>query len=153
VITTAALLLSGILLTPTVSAAPQSAAYQLVFTTQPVNTTVGAKMASVVVQLKSQNGTNVPQSGSTNGLKQNISNPAPVSVPCKISLTPPPSDGCVKASVTGTSGQTYVLQASTDMIHWTAISTNAADANRLLLFSDPDATNYPSRFYRSATLQ
>jgi hypothetical protein len=34
-----------------------------VFTTQPVNTTVGAKMASVVVQIKSQNGTNVPQSG------------------------------------------------------------------------------------------
>ena len=63
VITTAALLLSGILLTTTVSAAPQSAAYQLVFTTQPVNTTVGAKMASVVVQIKSQNGTNVPQSG------------------------------------------------------------------------------------------
>ena len=37
-----------------VSAAP-TAAYQLSFTSQPVNTTVGARMASVVVQLKAQN--------------------------------------------------------------------------------------------------
>ena len=46
------------------SAAP-SAAYKLTFTTQPVTTPVGAKMAGVVVQLKAQNGTNVPQSGTT----------------------------------------------------------------------------------------
>ena len=86
--------------------------------------------------------------GSTNGLNQSITNPAPVSTPCKISLTPSPSDGCVKASVTGTPGQTYVLQGSTDMINWTAISTNVADANGLLTFIDSDAKNYPSRFYR-----
>src|SRR5208282_1405182 len=56
-----ALLVAGSPVT-TASAAP-SAAYQLTFTTQPVTSTVGAKMASVVVQLKAQNGTNVPQSG------------------------------------------------------------------------------------------
>ena len=54
----------------TVSAAP-SAAYQLTFTTQPVNTTVGANMASVVVQLRAQNGTNVLQSGTAVSLALN----------------------------------------------------------------------------------
>jgi hypothetical protein len=87
---------------------------------------------------------------STNGLNQVINNPAPA-VACKMSLTPQPS-GCMTASLTGTPGQTYVLQASTDMIHWAAMSTNVADANGQLSFTDTAAKNYPSRFYRGAML-
>jgi hypothetical protein len=89
--------------------------------------------------------------GSTNGLNQVINNPAPA-VACKMSLTPQTSAGCVTANLAGTPGQTYVLQASTDMIHWTTISTNVADANGQLSFTDTTAKNYPNRFYRGATL-
>ena len=88
---------------------------------------------------------------STNGLTQVVNNPAPAPVACKICITPPQA-GCVNASLTGTPGQTYVLQASTDMIHWTAISTNVADANGLLSLTDTNAGQFSSRFYRGATL-
>lgn len=44
-------------------------------------------------------------------------------------------------------GQTYVLQASTDLKHWTPLSTNAAAA-AVLNLTDPQAANHPSRFYR-----
>jgi len=89
---------------------------------------------------------------SANGVNQSITTPAPAA-PCKIGITPPQSDGSVIANATGTPGQTYVLQASTDMVHWTAISTNVADANGVLSFTDPNAKNYPSRYYRGATQQ
>jgi len=88
---------------------------------------------------------------STNGLTQVVNNPAPAPVACKICITPPQA-GCVNASLTGTPGQTYVLEASTDMIHWTAISTNVAGANGLLTLTDTNAGKFPSRFYRGATL-
>jgi hypothetical protein len=88
---------------------------------------------------------------STNGLTQVVNNPARA-VACKMSLVPPQA-GCVTANLTGTPGQTYVLQATTDMVHWTAISTNVADSNGLISFTDTNAGNYRSRFYRSATLQ
>ncbi|MFZ0827563.1 MAG: YDG domain-containing protein [Verrucomicrobiia bacterium] len=88
---------------------------------------------------------------STNGLTEVVNHPAPAAVACKICITPPQA-GCVTASLTGTPGQTYVLQASTDMIHWTAISTNVADVNGLLSLLDTNAGKYSSRFYRGATL-
>ncbi len=87
----------------------------------------------------------------TNGLTQVVNKPA-AAVACKMSLGRPQA-GSVTASLTGTPGQTYVLQATTDMVHWTAISTNTADENGLLTFIDTNAGNYRSRFYRSATLQ
>ena len=67
---TAALFTAGFFFAPTVSAAP-TAVYQLTFTTQPVTSTVGAKLTNVVVQIKSQNGTNVLQSGTTVSLALN----------------------------------------------------------------------------------
>jgi hypothetical protein len=91
--------------------------------------------------------------GSTNGLTQVVTNPAPARVASKISITPQLSAGSVKTSLTGAPGQIYVLEASTDMIHWTAISTNVADANGRLSFTDTDAGKYNSRFYRSAAPQ
>ena len=47
----------------------------------------------------------------------------------------------------GVAGGNYVLQATTNFINWTPISTNAAMANPLNLL-DPRATNFPYRFYR-----
>ncbi len=47
----------------------------------------------------------------------------------------------------GVSGNTYVLQATTNFINWTPISTNIASTNLFNLF-DPSATNFRYRFYR-----
>jgi hypothetical protein len=59
----------------------------------------------------------------------------------------------MKPTLSGNPGQTYVLEASTDMVHWTAISTNVTDSNGLFTVTDPDAKAYPSRFYQGVALQ
>ena len=47
----------------------------------------------------------------------------------------------------GVSNDTYVLEASTNLINWTPISTNTASTNFFNL-CDPNATNFQNRFYR-----
>ena len=47
----------------------------------------------------------------------------------------------------GVTGSNYVLQASTNFTTWTPLSTNTAATN-VFNFFDPDATNFPYRFYR-----
>jgi hypothetical protein len=47
----------------------------------------------------------------------------------------------------GVPGSNYVLQATTNFSTWTPISTNAALTNQLNLL-DPQATNFPYRYYR-----
>jgi hypothetical protein len=52
-------------------------------------------------------------------------------------------------TITGINNQIAVIQASPDLIHWQPIQTNTiigASSN----FSDPQWTNYPTRFYRIA---
>jgi len=50
----------------------------------------------------------------------------------------------------GIAGRTYYVQASTNMSNWVDISTNVAGTNGLWNVVDADATNYPSRFYRTS---
>ena len=71
--------------------------------------------------------------------------------PCKLSLAPASlvHDGMVTASLAGTAGQTYVIQATSDLINWVSISTNVADAAGLVSLIDSNAVAYPSRFYRA----
>ena len=47
----------------------------------------------------------------------------------------------------GVPGSNYVLQATTNFVNWTALSTSTATTNPVILF-DPAATNFPFRFYR-----
>jgi hypothetical protein len=53
------------------------------------------------------------------------------------------TNGLFQVSGAGTSGQTYVVQTSTNLANWQTISTNVAP----IQFTDP-ATNLPARFYR-----
>jgi hypothetical protein len=66
----------------------------------------------------------------------------------KVSITPPRFDGSLQATLSGTPGQTFILEASPDLIHWTPISTNVADTNGFVSIVESNAIAYPSRYYR-----
>ena len=56
-------------------------------------------------------------------------------------------NGQFQLGFAGMINSNYVLQATTNLINWTPISTNTAVTSPINL-SDPKATNYPYRFYR-----
>jgi hypothetical protein len=58
------------------------------------------------------------------------------------------ADKVVNLTASAPSGNTYEIQATTDLITWTAIGAATADANGFFRFSDADATRLPARFYR-----
>ena len=53
----------------------------------------------------------------------------------------------VQMGFMGASGNTYMLEASTNLLNWTPISTNMAETNLFNLL-DPNASNFQNRFYR-----
>jgi len=54
-------------------------------------------------------------------------------------------------NVTGSPSQSAVIEASTNLVTWTALCTNAVGSSPLY-FSDPCRTNSPSQFYRLRSL-
>ncbi|HEY5233799.1 MAG TPA: hypothetical protein VIK35_09730, partial [Verrucomicrobiae bacterium] len=68
------------------------------------------------------------------------------SSPSSASLSPPTiADGQISFTVSGTVGQLYVLQASTNLVNWVAIETNAVP----FTFSAPVTAAYIQRFFRA----
>ena len=61
------------------------------------------------------------------------------------------SNGVFQLQLTGTMGGTCVLQASTDLIHWAPIATNVPSSMPFQV-ADPDASNFPCRYYRVVEL-
>jgi hypothetical protein len=51
-------------------------------------------------------------------------------------------------NLTGMTGQTVVIEASTNLVNWFALATNTLGAAPLY-FSDPGSTNFPVCFYRA----
>jgi len=78
----------------------------------------------------------------------NVPNPLPVNIPdaSTVSIATTPDGPAITLS--GSTNQTYVIEASFDMINWTSLSTNVTDSTGIFTFVDSDANNYPSRFYR-----
>ena len=50
----------------------------------------------------------------------------------------------------GEPGTNYVVQASTNLVHWLPVVTNQISGLGYLEFTDTVSTNYPKRFYRIA---
>jgi phosphatidylinositol-3-phosphatase len=58
------------------------------------------------------------------------------------------SDGCFRLAATGlTPGKTNVVEASSDFLHWTPVSTNFTGGDSFT-FVDVSSTNFAARFYR-----
>lgn len=85
---------------------------------------------------------------SSNSVTETVVSPAPPP-PCKLSLKPALPGGKVTANLSGTAWTTYVIQASADLVHWTAISTNVADVNGIVSLVDLNAAAFPCRYYRA----
>jgi hypothetical protein len=48
----------------------------------------------------------------------------------------------------GLAGATYVLESSSNLLHWAALNTNVADADGTLRSVDPHPSSGAPRFYR-----
>jgi len=59
-------------------------------------------------------------------------------------------DGNYQIKSSGIPGNSYLLQASSDLSAWSNILINSADVYGVITFTDLTATNYSSRFYRTA---
>jgi hypothetical protein len=63
-------------------------------------------------------------------------------------------EGFMHLTCTGGAGQSYKIQATTDLGSgvWTDLATVNADMTGLFAYTDLSATNYPVRFYRTSSL-
>lgn len=63
------------------------------------------------------------------------------------------ADGSFSFSLHGVPGGIYDIQASTDLVHWTVISSGTLPETGVLTISDPDAHLFNNRFYRAIKQQ
>ncbi len=64
------------------------------------------------------------------------------------------TNGTLQLNFTGISNAIYILQAATNLTPptvWSNLSTNTADGLGFFQFIDADASNHPTRFYRTTT--
>ena len=57
------------------------------------------------------------------------------------------TNGTVLIETQGSPGESFDIQASSDLLNWLDLGTILADTNGLLQFDDTNAPNFPARFY------
>jgi len=87
-------------------------------------------------------------SGDVSGNSSEISAVAGSSLAALLAPAVQSSPGQYGFSVTGLPGSQYIVQASTDLVHWVSMQTNVSPFN----FVDSNASQYHQRFYRTAYL-
>ncbi|HSY17437.1 MAG TPA: hypothetical protein VK815_03845 [Candidatus Acidoferrales bacterium] len=58
------------------------------------------------------------------------------------------TDSGFRLQLTGPGGSNVVVQASTDLVHWTSIATNNIPGDGNYSYTDGTAKNRPGRYYR-----
>src|SRR5712672_748212 len=58
----------------------------------------------------------------------------------------------VQFQIKGRAREVYLIQASSNLVNWTIISTNEAAADGTVSFTDAQATRFGHRFYRGLRL-
>jgi hypothetical protein len=84
--------------------------------------------------------------GGTNYQTVNIAVVFPV-----ISVAPGNNNGGITLNLNGAPGQTYVLEAASNLISpviWLPMATNTLGTNGVWQFADPQIANFPQRFFR-----
>ncbi len=66
----------------------------------------------------------------------------------RLTAVPMPGNHQFQFSITDLTQEPYVIQASTNLVNWVPVYTNAAPAATVTSFSDSNASGYPYRFYR-----
>jgi hypothetical protein len=59
------------------------------------------------------------------------------------------SDGSARLQFTGNNSKSYVIEVSTDLVHWTTLGACSADADGNVEFTDSDTGGQAARFYRA----
>lgn len=73
---------------------------------------------------------------------------APVTPAAAVLTSTSPVTGQFSLAVSGTAGALYVVQASTDLVNWVSVQTNAAP----FTFVDANMADYKQRFFRTFSL-
>jgi hypothetical protein len=72
-------------------------------------------------------------------------------VPPQLTTSVANNNGTFQFTVTGTSGQEYIIQSSTNLVKWVPIYTNPSPFVSPFTFTDSNAANHPDQFYRVVT--
>jgi hypothetical protein len=94
------------------------------------------------------------------GAESALSPEVSYTVPPPPAVSPPPAVQLTVASaqqfnltVTGLNGHNYDIQASQDLVNWTVIGTVTLGTGGSTTFTDTNAANFSSRFYRTLDIQ
>src|SRR5205823_5340326 len=71
------------------------------------------------------------------------------STPSKLSSTVQLTNGQSQFQLSAEAIETFTIEASTDLENWAPIGTNSVAVGGSAVVTDPDASSYPSRFYRA----
>lgn len=83
------------------------------------------------------------------GNESSFSNEASYTVPAAATLTAAAqTGGQFSFTVSGSAGQQYVVEASTNLLNWIPVATNAAP----FVFTDTNGASFNQRFYRAFNL-